>query len=261
GRTGDSKPPVKESNRGSFIRAARVLLKSVYNPKEERRYADGTEFKTFKSVHPTATFQDEVAHNYLQNDPQKGLYDQHRPQRCFSTRIDQQNVQKVSQVYMGRSHLPVQGATIWSIFKPTSIHKNTKTSTEMGQSSRDTNVELLRRFVNLRINKNRVSKVHKHGIQETGETGIPDQPGKVINTSQTMYYASWDGHQQPSNEFQDTQTETQRFSERGIQVDTQRAYNTEGSGIIHWQNAGSEYSTQTRTTDEQEVVRAQKKTL
>ncbi|OMJ13094.1 hypothetical protein AYI69_g9143, partial [Smittium culicis] len=162
-RAGDYKSPLQKSYRGSFSSAARILLKDIHRPKEEWRNTDGPQSETSHPVLPRTAFQDGITEHHLTNAAKGRLDDKHRSQRCILARSHQQGVKKISQVHMGPSRLPIQGTTIWSVLKPTSIHQNTKASSQVGQSSRDPNLELLGRFAGLGINQKRVYQVHCDG--------------------------------------------------------------------------------------------------
>ncbi|OMH84088.1 hypothetical protein AX774_g2394 [Zancudomyces culisetae] len=256
-RAGDYKSPLQKSYRGSFSSAARILLKDIHRPKEEWRNTDGPQPETFKPVYPRAAFQNGITEHYLTNVAKGRLDDKHRSQRCFLARAHQQGVKKISQVHVGPSHLPVQGTAIWSVLKPASIHQNTKASSQVGQSSRDPNLELLGRFAGLGINQKRVYQVHCDGCKQASQARVHYKQREVVNEPQAVNQPFGYGHQHPPNELQDSQAETQGSHARGIQTDQEWEDDAEMLSIFHWQDTGSEHRSPSRQTHEQEAFGAQ----
>ncbi|OMJ14776.1 hypothetical protein AYI70_g7682, partial [Smittium culicis] len=256
-RAGDYKSPLQKSYGGSFSSAARILLKDIHRPKEEWRNTDGPQSETSQPVHPRTAFQDGITEHHLTNATKGRLDDKHRSQRCILARSHQQGVKKISQVHMGPSRLPIQGTTIWSVLKPTSIHQNTKASSQVGQSSRDPNLELLGRFAGLGINHKRVYQVHCDGCEQASQARVHHKQREIVNEPQAVYQPFGYGHQHPPNELQDSQAKTQGSHTRGIQTDQESEDDTEMLSVIHWEDTGSENRSPSRQTHEQETFGAQ----
>ncbi|OMJ29738.1 hypothetical protein AYI69_g734 [Smittium culicis] len=239
----------KESHCRSIHELSWILLQPIHDTQEDRGSKTGTGFERAEHSSREAKLQDGDIRIHMQIDSQEGLANIDRPGGCVSPFTNTQDLPKIPQVFMERKALSVQGASIRTSLKPTSVHEDIETGTAMGKILGDTNFSVLRRPSDNGRVETDMREQHQYGFEKIKGIGLPYKTIEVVSNPQSINPTPWNADKYSPYDSQSSTPEIPGLETRSEKTDKRRNFNATSSCVIHRQGSDDVYSLVARETN------------
>ncbi|OMJ15746.1 hypothetical protein AYI70_g7054 [Smittium culicis] len=232
----------KESNCRSIHELSWILLQPIHDTQEDRGSKTGTGFERTEHSSREAKLQDGDIRIQMRIDSQEGLANIDRPGGCVPPYTNTQDLPKIPQVFMEWKALSVQGASILTSLKSTSVHEDIETGTAMGKIIGDTNFSVLRRPSDNGRVETDMREQHRYGFEKIKGIGLPYKTIEVVTNPQSINLTPWNADKYSPYDSQGSTPESSGLETRSEKTDKLRKVNATSSCVIHRQGSGNVYS-------------------
>ncbi|OMJ21624.1 hypothetical protein AYI70_g3363 [Smittium culicis] len=239
----------KESHCRNIHELSWILLQPIHDTQEDRGSKTGTGFERTEHSSREAKIQDGDIRIHMQIDSQEGLANIDRPGGCVPSYTNTQDLPKIPQVFMEWKALSVQGASIRTSLKSTSVHEDIETGTAMGEIIGDTNFSVLRRPSDNGGVETDMREKHRYGFKKIKGIGLPYKTIEFVSNPQSINPTPWNADKYSPCDSQGSTPESPGLETRSEKTDKLRKVNATSSCVIHRQGSGDVYSLVSRETN------------
>ncbi|KAG2227564.1 hypothetical protein INT45_002249 [Circinella minor] len=217
----------------------RFSFHSIYDTQEDRRFTTSLKPSSPQSVHTEATFQDRNNDTCLSNDTASRLGNEHRSPRRIFTHPCSQTLSTLPPFFLERSSVSVPDTLLWDVPVSNGIHQNSQTSSALGTTPRNTNIQLPRRSSGSSKIPRTSSSPYTKGIIKTFFSGFFGQRIKISFISIPIYRSPWFSSQYQEHDIINSTQEITRSSARGTKTLALPYNNHTSPVLVHREGSGN----------------------
>ncbi|KAG2225102.1 hypothetical protein INT45_011784 [Circinella minor] len=188
---------------------------------------------------PKRPFKIENNDTCLSNDTASRLGNEHRSPRRIFTHPCSQTLSTLPPFFLERSSVSVPDTLLWDVPVSNGIHQNSQTSSALGTTPRNTNIQLPRRSSGSSKIPRTSSSPYTKGIIKTFFSGFFGQRIKISFISIPIYRSPWFSSQYQEHDIINSTQEITRSSARGTKTLALPYNNHTSPVLVHREGSGN----------------------